>query len=394
MNSPSPQSVHPVSLHQTTPVSVGKGNGGLVNNVGGAGGRGSNSSTGGCASPAPPSSKDSPSQQLLCVRWGNFDSNIVSMFSKLRSQEHFVDVTLWCEGKTIKCHKMILSACSMYFEKLLTEYPNPHPIIFLKDMRFWEIQALVEFMYRGEVSVHQDELQNLLRAAESLQIKGLGSPSNELGMPGNSGDAQNSMDEDISNSTMDMTTSSHNNSSTLLHNHINNNMKDDNGSNSNSSNGHASIHSHLLGAAVSAVTNSNSNNNNHQAPWQKFAVTANAMMGIDLSNHGTSGALSLSSLHGGNLSLPLSLSAGSPQSGSGSQGSGCGQAAKRRKKETPRRIDLPRTAGMPLPAFNSTMGSEIEEDDDAASEDSMAAHERNHVDVSEKARQKKNQIFF
>lgn len=98
-----------------------------------------------------------------------------------------MDATLWCEGKTIKCHKMILSACSTYFEKLLTENPNPHPIIFLKDMRFWEITALVEFMYRGEVSIHQEKLQSLLRAAESLQIKGLGSPSANDGPGGLSG---------------------------------------------------------------------------------------------------------------------------------------------------------------------------------------------------------------
>lgn len=375
MNSPSPQSVHPVSMHPGTPVSGGMGSGGLVNNGGGR----SSSSAGGCASPPPPASKDSPPQQLLCVRWGNFDSNIVSMFSKLRSQEHFVDVTLWCEGKTIKCHKMVLSACSLYFEKLLTEYPNPHPIIFLKDMRFWEIQALVEFMYRGEVSVHQEKLQFLLRAAESLQIKGLGSPSNEMGLPG-AGEGPNVMDEDMSNSTMDMSTSNGSGNS-HLHNHISNSMKDDNGPNGTSiGNGHSLASHHLLGAAVA---NNNNSNNNHQA-WQKFGLSASAnMMGIDLSNHGAaaSGAISLSSLHGGNLPLPLSLSAGSPQSGSGSQGSGCGQAAKRRKKETPRRIDLPRTTGLPLPAFNSTMGSEMEEDDDAASEDSMAAHERNHVDV-------------
>ncbi|ODM88155.1 hypothetical protein Ocin01_18528 [Orchesella cincta] len=186
------------------------------------------------------------------------------------------------------------------------------------------------------------------------------------------------MDEEMSNSTMDMTTnSSLNNSNSHLHNHINSSIKDDGPNSNSSSNSHTLHTTHHLGAAA----NNNNSNNNHQAPWQKFGLTTPSnMMGIDLSNHSGSGALSLSSLHGSGLPLPLSLSAGSPQSVSGSQGSGCGQASKRRKKETPRRIDLPRTAGMPLPAFNSTMGSEMEEDDDAASEDSMAAHERNHVD--------------
>ena len=42
----------------------------------------------------------------------------------------------------------------------------------MKDLKFWEVQALVDFMYRGEVNVGQDKLPSLLAAAEALQIKG------------------------------------------------------------------------------------------------------------------------------------------------------------------------------------------------------------------------------
>jgi len=44
----------------------------------------------------------------------------------------------------------------------------------MKDLKFWEVQALVDFMYRGEVNVGQDKLPSLLAAAEALQIKGQG----------------------------------------------------------------------------------------------------------------------------------------------------------------------------------------------------------------------------
>lgn len=34
----------------------------------------------------------------------------------------------------------------------------------------WELQALVEFMYRGEVYVEQQQLATLMQAAEVLQV--------------------------------------------------------------------------------------------------------------------------------------------------------------------------------------------------------------------------------
>ncbi|KAK7791173.1 hypothetical protein R5R35_005381 [Gryllus longicercus] len=111
--------------------------------------------------------------QQFCVKWNSYSSNLQSVFPRLLNSEHFVDITLACEGQMIKCHKVVLSACSTYFEKLLVQNPCQHPIIFMKDMKHWEVQALVDFMYRGEVNVSQEELNSLLVAAEALQIRGL-----------------------------------------------------------------------------------------------------------------------------------------------------------------------------------------------------------------------------
>lgn len=40
-------------------------------------------------------------------------------------------------------------------------------------MKFQELRAMMDYMYRGEVNISQDQLAALLKAAESLQIKGL-----------------------------------------------------------------------------------------------------------------------------------------------------------------------------------------------------------------------------
>lgn len=83
-------------------------------------------------------------------------------------------MTLACDGHQVHCHRLVLAACSSYFESLLSDNPCKHPIIILpKDVRLWEIQALVDFMYKGQVNVSQAGLAQLLKCAETLQIRGL-----------------------------------------------------------------------------------------------------------------------------------------------------------------------------------------------------------------------------
>lgn len=68
---------------------------------------------------------------------------------------------------------MVLSACSPYFQALFVNHPEKHPIVILKDITFADMKSLLDFMYRGEVSVDQERLTAFLRVAESLRIKGL-----------------------------------------------------------------------------------------------------------------------------------------------------------------------------------------------------------------------------
>lgn len=58
------------------------------------------------------------------MRWDNFSSHFTSEFGSLRNDEQFVDVTLCCDDQFIKAHKVILSACSPYFKKILTVKPH------------------------------------------------------------------------------------------------------------------------------------------------------------------------------------------------------------------------------------------------------------------------------
>lgn len=100
---------------------------------------------------------------------------MIDQFQKLYNDEQMVDCTLSCSDGMIKAHKLVLSACSPYFTQLFINWTNPYqyPVIILKDMSFADLRVLIEFMYKGEVTVSQNLLPSVLESAKALQITGL-----------------------------------------------------------------------------------------------------------------------------------------------------------------------------------------------------------------------------
>ncbi|CAH2067631.1 unnamed protein product, partial [Iphiclides podalirius] len=112
-------------------------------------------------------------EQQYSLRWNDFHSAMVSSFRRLRDEEDFVDVTLACAGATFSAHKVVLSACSPYFRRLLKANPCQHPIVILRDVHDKDMESLLRFMYQGEVHIGQEQLKEFLRAAQLLQVRGL-----------------------------------------------------------------------------------------------------------------------------------------------------------------------------------------------------------------------------
>lgn len=61
--------------------------------------------------------------QQYCLRWNNHQPNFISVFSSLLSNQSLVDVTLAAEGKHLQAHKVVLSACSSYFQVIFEIFP-------------------------------------------------------------------------------------------------------------------------------------------------------------------------------------------------------------------------------------------------------------------------------
>ena len=56
---------------------------------------------------------------------------------------------------------------------MLRLHPHPHPLIYLKGVKYQHLLAVLDFMYHGEVNVTQEELNSILAVAEELKVKGL-----------------------------------------------------------------------------------------------------------------------------------------------------------------------------------------------------------------------------
>lgn len=113
------------------------------------------------------------SNQQFSLKWTNYTSHITNAFDSLRSKEDFCDVTLSCEGRKIRAHKVLLSACSTYFKEIFKENPCQHPVIIFKNVKYDDLFAIVVYMYQGEVNIEQDALTSFLQTAEMLTVQGL-----------------------------------------------------------------------------------------------------------------------------------------------------------------------------------------------------------------------------
>jgi len=111
--------------------------------------------------------------EKFCLRWNDFETNISSAFRELRDDKDFFDVTLACDDEQIQAHKVILSACSPFFRNVLRRNPHQHPLLYLKGVKYTDLQSVLNFMYHGEVNVAQEELNSFLAVAEDLRVKGL-----------------------------------------------------------------------------------------------------------------------------------------------------------------------------------------------------------------------------
>ena len=83
-------------------------------------------------------------------------------------------MTLACEdGQQVEAHKVVLLSSSPFFLNLLKRNKHPHPLVYMRGLKYENLLSMVDFLYHGEANVYQENLDTFLAMADELQLKGL-----------------------------------------------------------------------------------------------------------------------------------------------------------------------------------------------------------------------------
>lgn len=107
----------------------------------------------------------------------NYYSSFFSNLKNLHNDEKFCDVELMAgtgdQTQVIKAHRIVLSSSSSYFEAMFGNdsfNENKEKIVRLHSLDHKILKKLVDFIYTGKIEIDQVNVQELLAAADMLQL--------------------------------------------------------------------------------------------------------------------------------------------------------------------------------------------------------------------------------
>ena len=106
----------------------------------------------------------------------SYSDHLKEMLQEMFTANSFTDVTLVTDDKKhIQAHRNILSASSPVFKDIFqADRKNQnHPVIYLRGIKSIDLEAILEFIYLSQTSMHEKKMRNFLLVARDLEIKGL-----------------------------------------------------------------------------------------------------------------------------------------------------------------------------------------------------------------------------
>lgn len=101
--------------------------------------------------------------------------NAFKRLNIMRQKGQLCDVSLTVDEREIRAHRIVLAACSPYFEAMfIGEFAEPENIpVVIEEVDEASLVALVEFSYTSRINITQMNVYSLFEAAELLQFPGV-----------------------------------------------------------------------------------------------------------------------------------------------------------------------------------------------------------------------------
>lgn len=114
------------------------------------------------------------------LKWHSYGAHLHSSVATLLQSESFADVLLATScGRHVAAHRFVLAACSSYLSHIFqtchfAANSNAQTIVVLPtEIGYRTLKILIQYMYSGEATVTNDQLEGVLRAGDILRVRGL-----------------------------------------------------------------------------------------------------------------------------------------------------------------------------------------------------------------------------
>ena len=106
------------------------------------------------------------------INWHTYSDHLREMLQDMLKIYKFTDVTLVCDDQIqFKAHKLVLSACSEFFQRIIRDIPQQESVIYLRGIQHQEMESILEFMYQGKATVYKSRMDEFLKVANDLEVK-------------------------------------------------------------------------------------------------------------------------------------------------------------------------------------------------------------------------------
>ncbi|XP_035905791.1 protein abrupt-like isoform X2 [Anopheles stephensi] len=105
-------------------------------------------------------------QQVL---WKKHFEELYGAVKDILQHHAYEDCTIVCEGELFRAHRFLLASVSPYFHKILAQNDTNTTVV-LKDVSPHVMRIIMQFLYYGEATIYDGDLENVVAAAEHLDL--------------------------------------------------------------------------------------------------------------------------------------------------------------------------------------------------------------------------------